>query len=179
MKIDSKTENMKALSELLTNRYDTTHTKENKNNQENKAQEIAHSNAINALNPLNPLNQIDTNSQNTITNLSTNPKPINDSLSLSKEFDAALKAKDYVTNGMADVNAFKAMAQQLNINGILNKDDMLAVDFLAKKAPDISFQNFNAVLKNQNLSYEMHDLIAQLIHKLQMVNYLSNGTMLG
>ncbi|MBR2495545.1 hypothetical protein [Helicobacter sp.] len=53
----------------------------------------------------------------------------------------------------------------------------MAVDFLSAKAPHISFQDFNAMIKNDNLSREMRSLISQLIQKLHMVNYISGGLM--
>lgn len=102
---------------------------------------------------------------------------IQDTFTPSKELSAAMNAKTYVKNGFADVDSFKSMAKQLQTDGVLNRDDMMAVDFLSAKAPHISFQDFDAMIKNDNLSREMRSLISQLIQKLHMVNYISGGLM--
>lgn len=100
---------------------------------------------------------------------------IQDTFTPSKELSAAMNAKAYVKNGLADVESFKSMAKQLQADGVLNRDDMMAVDFLSAKAPHISFQDFDAMIKNDNLSREMRSLISQLVQKLHMVNYISGG----
>lgn len=102
---------------------------------------------------------------------------IQDTFTPSKELSAAMNAKAYVKNGLADVDSFKSMAKQLQADGVLNRDDMMAVDFLSAKAPHISFQDFDAMIKNDNLSREMRSLISQLVQKLHMVNYISGGLM--
>lgn len=102
---------------------------------------------------------------------------IQDTFTPSKELSAAMNAKAYVKNGLADVESFKSMAKQLQADGVLNRDDMMAVDFLSAKAPHISFQDFDAMIKNDNLSREMRSLISQLVQKLHMVNYISGGLM--
>lgn len=107
----------------------------------------------------------------------SNVKPIEDTLSFSPEFSAALQAKSYVNGGLADVNSFMAMAQQLQRDGILNKDEQIAVEFLAKESPRLDLNEFNAMIRNDNLSREMKGLISQLVQKLQMVNYIAGGIM--
>lgn len=102
---------------------------------------------------------------------------IEDTFTPSKELSAAMNAKSYVKNGLADVDSFKLMARQLQADGVLNRDDMMAVDFLSAKSPNISLQDFDAMIKNDNLSREMRGLISQLVQKLHMVNYISGGLM--
>lgn len=102
---------------------------------------------------------------------------IEDAFTPSKELSAALNAKAYVKNGLSSVDAFKSMANQLQIDGVLNRDDMMAVDFLSAKSPNITLKDFDAMIKNDNLSREMRSLIAQLVQKLHMVDYLSGGLM--
>lgn len=102
---------------------------------------------------------------------------IQDTFTPSKELSAAMNAKAYVKNGLADVDSFKSMAKKLQADGVLNRDDMMAVDFLSAKAPHISLQDFDAMIKNDNLSREMRSLISQLVQKLHMVNYISGGLM--
>lgn len=102
---------------------------------------------------------------------------IKDTFTPSKELSAAMNAKSYVKHGLADVDSFKLMARQLQADGVLNRDDMMAVDFLSAKSPNISLQDFDAMIKNDNLSREMRGLISQLVQKLHMVNYISGGLM--
>lgn len=102
---------------------------------------------------------------------------IQDVFTPSKELSAAMNAKSYVQDGFADVDKFKSMAKQLQSDGVLNHDDMMAVDFLSAKSPNISFKDFDAMIRNDNLSREMRTLIAQLVQKLHMVNYVSGGIM--
>ncbi len=102
---------------------------------------------------------------------------IQDTFTPSKELSAAMSAKAYVKNGLADVDSFKSMAKQLQADGVLNRDDMMAVDFLSAKSPNISLKDFDAMIKNDNLSREMRSLISQLVQKLHMVNYISGGLM--
>lgn len=102
---------------------------------------------------------------------------IKDTFTPSKELNAAMNAKIYVKHGLADVDSFKQMARQLQADGVLNRDDMMAVDFLSAKSPNISLQDFDAMIKNDNLSREMRGLISQLVQKLHMVNYISGGLM--
>lgn len=102
---------------------------------------------------------------------------IKDTFTPSKELSAAMNAKSYVKHGLADVDSFKQMARQLQADGVLNRDDMMAVDFLSAKSPNISLQDFDAMIKNDNLSREMRGLISQLVQKLHMVNYISGGLM--
>lgn len=102
---------------------------------------------------------------------------IEDTFTPSKELSAAMNAKSYVKHGLADVDSFKLMARQLQADGVLNRDDMMAVDFLSAKSPNISLQDFDAMIKNDNLSREMRGLISQLVQKLHMVNYISGGLM--
>lgn len=102
---------------------------------------------------------------------------IKDTFTPSKELSAAMNAKSYVKHGLADVDSFKLMARQLQADGVLNRDDMMAVDFLSAKSPNISLQDFDAMIKNDSLSREMRGLISQLVQKLHMVNYISGGLM--
>ena len=102
---------------------------------------------------------------------------IKDTFTPSKELSAAMNAKSYVKHGLADVDSFKLMARHLQADGVLNRDDMMAVDFLSAKSPNISLQDFDAMIKNDNLSREMRGLISQLVQKLHMVNYISGGLM--
>lgn len=102
---------------------------------------------------------------------------IEDTFTPSRELSAAINARAYVKNGLADADSFRSMARQLQNDGVLNRDDMMAVDFLSSKSPNISLKDFDAMIKNDSLSREMRGLIAQLVQKLHMVNYISGGLM--
>ncbi|OBV28384.1 hypothetical protein BKN38_07715 [Helicobacter sp. CLO-3] len=102
---------------------------------------------------------------------------IEDTFTPSRELSAAINAREYVKNGLADADSFRSMARQLQNDGVLNCDDMMAVDFLSTKSPNISLKDFDAMIKNDSLSREMRGLIAQLVQKLHMVNYISGGLM--
>jgi len=129
------------------------------------------------------LKKLDTNTQ--IDTQHTQPhteqpvfiRHIEDTFTPSKELAAAMEAKAYINNGLVDAHSFRAMAQELEKLGVLNKDDMLGVDVLTYNSPDISFRHFSTVLENENLSREMRGLIARLVQKLYMLNYVNGGVM--
>lgn len=102
---------------------------------------------------------------------------LEDTLTLSDELSAAMRAKSYFKNALIDVDSFKAMAQQLHNDGVINRDEMIAVDFLSEKSPNISLKDFDTMIKNDNLSREMRGLIAQLVQKIHLMNYLSGGVL--
>lgn len=72
-----------------------------------------------------------------------------------------------------DADSFKARARELEIGGILNKDELSMVDFLAARSPNISYAGFDELLSMQNMSNDVRELIHQLITKLKMVDYIA------
>ncbi|PAF53322.1 hypothetical protein BKH42_06815, partial [Helicobacter sp. 13S00482-2] len=104
-------------------------------------------------------------------------KDIQDGFTPSLEYSKILAAKDIVNGGLKDVDSFVSMARRLKQENILNADDMIAVDFLAKQSPKLNFDEFNKIIKNDYLSMEMKGLITTLVQKLEMIDYLSNGSM--
>ncbi len=101
---------------------------------------------------------------------------IQDIFTPSEELQATMNAKPYVRDGLSDVKSFKAMAHKLRQDGILTKDELMAVDFLASKSK-ISFEGFYTTLDNSNLHSEMKHLMTQFVQKLQMVDYILGGVM--
>ncbi|MDO7253615.1 hypothetical protein [Helicobacter cappadocius] len=104
-------------------------------------------------------------------------RDIKDSFTPSLEYSKILDAKDIVKGGLKDVDSFISMTQTLKKENILNSDDMIAVDFLAKESPKLDFDAFNKIIKNDNLSMEMKGLITTLVQKIEMIDYLSGGVM--
>lgn len=104
-------------------------------------------------------------------------RDIQDSFTPSMEYSKILETKNVVKGGLKDVNSFISMAQTLKKENVLNSDDMMAVDFLAQKSPKLDFDEFNKIVRNDNLSMEMRGLISQLVQKLEMIDYLSKGAM--
>ncbi len=158
--INSTTQtNNQTLSELFSNRYNVPQTPQIEQNS-----------------TIKPINEVSFDDNGT-SQKSSSLSRIEDTFTPSDELSAAMNAKSYVINGLADINSFRAMANQLQTDGILNRDDMMAVDFLATKSPNISLKDFDSVIRNENLSQEMRGLISQLVQKLHMMNYLSGGAM--
>ena len=137
-----------------------------------------------ALNLVSQINQISNIDQVSDTKSSTQaPQGIQsisrleDTFTPSDELSAAMRAKSYFKNALIDADSFKAMARQLHNDGVINRDEMMMVDFLSEKSPNISLKDFDSMIKNDNLSREMRGLIAQLVQKIHLMNYLSGGAL--
>lgn len=104
-------------------------------------------------------------------------RDIEDKFTPSAEYSKILQTQDVVKGGLKDVDSFLSMAQTLKKENILNSDDMIAADFLAQKSPKLDFDEFNKMMRNDNLSMEMKGLISELVQKLEMIDYLSKGAM--
>lgn len=102
---------------------------------------------------------------------------LEDTFTPSDELSAAMRAKSYFKNALIDADSFKAMARQLHNDGVINRDEMMMADFLSEKSPNISLKDFDSMIKNDNLSREMRGLIAQLVQKIHLMNYLSGGAL--
>ncbi len=85
---------------------------------------------------------------------------------------------DSIQGGFRDAESFVSMANILHGENILNNQDLIAANYLAKTSKDINFESFNKVLKNENLSMEMKGLISQLMNKLYNINYVHAGLMM-
>ncbi|PAF41327.1 hypothetical protein [Helicobacter sp. 11S03491-1] len=128
----------------------------------------------NVLSPSLPQN----NSHSEVSLLENNfHKPIEDSFVPSKEYTKIIELQDQIKGGFKDVNSFVVISEKLHKEGILNNDDMIAVDFLAKESPKPDFDEFNKIMQNDYLSLEMKGLISRLVQKLEMIDYLSKGAM--
>lgn len=77
-----------------------------------------------------------------------------------------------IKDGFEDAQSFLSMANHLKSKNILNTNDLMAANFLAKASPTMSFDAFNKVLENNRLSDEMRSLTSQLINKLHTINYI-------
>ncbi|PAF42487.1 hypothetical protein [Helicobacter sp. 11S02596-1] len=104
-------------------------------------------------------------------------KNIHDEFLPSQEYTRIQNIKDQVAGGFKNVDSFISMAQTLKNENVISNNDMIAVDFLAKESPKLSFDAFNRIIRNDNLSMEMKGLISQLVQKLQMIDYLSKGAL--
>ncbi|PAF50404.1 hypothetical protein BKH43_04750 [Helicobacter sp. 13S00401-1] len=80
-----------------------------------------------------------------------------------------------IKGGLNDMTSFQALANRLQREDILNSHDMIAVKFLSMHSPTSKLEDFDRVLRNENLSVEMRSLIATLINKLHTINYLHSG----
>ncbi|PAF44353.1 hypothetical protein [Helicobacter sp. 11S02629-2] len=80
-----------------------------------------------------------------------------------------------IKGGLNDMTSFQALANRLQREDILNSGDMIAVKFLSSHSPTSKLEDFDKVLRNENLSVEMRSLIATLINKLHTINYLHSG----
>lgn len=118
-------------------------------------------------------NNIEKNSSDGIVN-DRMPKDV---FSPSEEYAHIVAIKDQVRGGLKDLNSFVSMAQVLKNENIINNNDMIAVDFLAKESPKLSFDEFNKIIRNDRLSMEMKGLISRLVQKLEMIDYVAQGSM--
>ncbi len=85
---------------------------------------------------------------------------------------------DSIHGGFRDAESFIAMSNILRGENILNNQDLIAANYLAKNSKEINFESFNKVLKNESLSMEMKGLITQLMNKLYNINYIHAGLMM-
>lgn len=85
---------------------------------------------------------------------------------------------DAIQGGFKDASSFMAMANILRGENILNSQDLIAANYIAKTSPDINFEAFNKLLRNESLSMEMRGLINQLVNKLYNINYVHAGLMM-
>lgn len=85
---------------------------------------------------------------------------------------------DSIQGGFRDATSFITMANILQGENILNNQDVLAANYVAKVSDEISFDAFNKILKNESLSMEMRGLINQLVNKLYNINYIHTGLMM-
>lgn len=172
---DSKIPYNSAEKDILPTLKDfTSSTRQDTDYQQNQALEL--------VSQLNKISQIEPN-QIDATQTSQSPQSIQslsrleDTFTPSNELSAAIKAKSYFQNALIDADSFKSIAQRLHNDGVLSADEMIAVDFLSEKSPNISLKDFDAMIKNDNLSREMRGLIAQLVQKIHLMNYLSGGAL--
>ncbi|MGX2972501.1 hypothetical protein [Helicobacter sp. T3_23-1059] len=166
---DSKIPYTSAEKDILPTLKDfTSSVKQDTDYQQNQALELV--SQINKISQIEP-NQIQ--SPQSIQSL----ERLEDTFTPSNELSAAMRAKSYFQNALIDADSFKSMAQRLHNDGVLSADEMIAVDFLSEKSPNISLKDFDAMIKNDNLSREMRGLIAQLVQKIHLMNYLSGGAL--
>lgn len=104
-------------------------------------------------------------------------KEIKDEFIPSKEYKHISELKSQVSDGFKDVDSFIAMAQNLKKENILDDNDMVALNYLSKQSSMISFDEFNKIMRNDELDMKMKGLINQLVQKLQMIDYINNGAM--
>ena len=135
-------------------------------------------NLVSQINQISNINQVrdvqnTTQTQQGVQSISR----LEDTFTPSDELSAAMRAKSYFKNALIDADSFKAMARQLHNDGVINRDEMMMVDFLSEKSPNISLKDFDSMIKNDNLSREMRGLIAQLVQKIHLMNYLSGGAL--
>lgn len=85
---------------------------------------------------------------------------------------------ELIQGGFRDANAFMSMVNTLRAENILNSQDVIAANYVARTSDEINFESFNKILKNESLSMEMRGLISQLINKLYNINYVHAGIMM-
>lgn len=102
---------------------------------------------------------------------------IEDSFSPSQDYKKIKQAKAYIKDALKDTPSFLALADKLQKEDLISQQEKIAADFLAKKSPSLSFEDFEAISKTQNINLEMQQTIRNLVQKLQMINYL-NGNIL-
>ncbi|RDU73316.1 hypothetical protein CQA66_01195 [Helicobacter aurati] len=85
---------------------------------------------------------------------------------------------DSIQGGFRDADTFMSMISILRGESILNSQDVIAANYVARTSDEINFESFNKILKNENLSMEMRGLISQLVNKLYNINYVHAGVMM-
>lgn len=85
---------------------------------------------------------------------------------------------DYIQGGFRDAQSFMNMANALQGESILNSQDLIAANYVSRVSDDISFDSFNKIIQNENLSMEMRGLITQLVNKLYNINYVHAGLLM-
>lgn len=85
---------------------------------------------------------------------------------------------DSIQGGFRDASTFMSMANMLHTENILNNEDLIAANYVAKTSDEINFDSFNKILRNDSLSMEMRGLIGQLLNKLYNINYIHAGLMM-
>lgn len=100
---------------------------------------------------------------------------IQDTFSPSQDYKKIKEAEKYIKDALKDTPSFLALADKLQKENIISKQEKIAADFLAAKSPSLDFESFEATSRTQGINLEMQQAIRNLIQKLQMINYLSGN----
>ncbi|WP_104697231.1 MULTISPECIES: hypothetical protein [unclassified Helicobacter] len=97
-----------------------------------------------------------------------------DYLDLSQDYKKIKQIRPYIKDALKDVPSFLALADKLKREALINQQEEVAMDFLAKKSPKLDFDSFEATRKQQGINPKMQQTIQSLMQKLQMITYLNH-----
>lgn len=93
----------------------------------------------------------------------------------SKELQKAREIGGELKGGFDNKKAFEDLSNTLAKAGIINANERVAMEYLQKNAPKLSFDEFNKIASNDTHSQEMQGLLNSVVHKLNFIDSVNGG----
>ncbi|CAM2816501.1 hypothetical protein [Helicobacter burdigaliensis] len=158
--------NQKGMFGLLSQAYDNQY-----NNKDNNISGYPKQNSNSAFNIEEASNVSETSSLFSTNGTFFNPSLIQDSFESSNELSKIQSFASSFDEEIKDLGSAKKLGEAMYDNGILNQQEKMGFDLLAKLNPTLDSNITNNLIQNSNLSSENAKLLSNVDKKIGAVRY--------